>query len=207
MDSTRVPSQALSGLSGRGKSDVSWEQPGSNSPPRAAPSTVRSARRSTPDEAIVALLALPARLLPELPEPVQLRLRVAGAPTPVCFNTGALTIARPVLSDEIEFDAYELKALVLGVEADRIWHPDFLGICFEKWRRPTFQLAAPDALSGANPDPHAQFDLDRVLRRLCAEIVRVDFATPARAKAPAPDHTAHESMEAHGATALWHVAA
>jgi hypothetical protein len=129
------------------------------------------------------LLDFPARWLPDLPEPISLSLLVAGAPVPVVFAFATIaTIATTphsedaaVLAATIRYDRDELRALVLGVEADRIWHREFLGFCFEKWRRPTFRLSLTEALAGANPD-HEQpaWSLERILYRLQARQARID---------------------------------
>jgi hypothetical protein len=125
------------------------------------------------------ILALPAQLVAELPEPMLLRLHVPGAPVPVCMWTGSLAAetraALPVLADTIVFDGAELSALALATEADRLWHADFLGMCFEKWRKPETRINGAQALAGANPDPSMSFTLDRAFRRLGIEIESVEF--------------------------------
>jgi hypothetical protein len=121
------------------------------------------------------LLELPARFLSGLPEPIRLRLKVAGAPAPIFFSTCPSSEPVPVLASTISFAGRELEALVCGIEADRLWHPEFLGFCFEKWRRPSFELSFADALSGANPDEHATFSLRRVLTRLEARVEQLEF--------------------------------
>jgi hypothetical protein len=130
-----------------------------------------------PDPSLAELLDFPARLALDLPEPVLLRLQVAGAPVPVEIATYPAALEPPVLADRITFDREEVRALVLGVEADRIWHADFLGMCFEKWRSPGFHLRAADALAGANPDDDRAWSLERVLRRLGATVVELEYAS------------------------------
>jgi hypothetical protein len=131
------------------------------------------------------LLGFPAGLLSDLPEPMLLRLHVAGAPVPVYLATYPLALDPPVLADRVMFDRSELRALLQGVEADRIWHADFLGYCFEKWRSPGFHLSAEDALSGVNTvntvnsvDAEGEargWTLARVLRRLQAQLISVEL--------------------------------
>jgi hypothetical protein len=134
------------------------------------------------------LLELPARVLVDLPEPIALQLRVVGAPATVLLTTAAVqnvnglarvapntisaTAAR--VDNTIVFDRAELDALVLGVEADRIWHREFLGFCFEKWRTAAFHVSSSDALAGANPDPRADWSMAQVLRRLEAQVVAIE---------------------------------
>jgi hypothetical protein len=122
-----------------------------------------------------ALLDFPARWLSDLPEPIGIPLLVAGAPVPVVFMTTPHAEEASVLAATIRYDRDELRALVLGVEADRIWHREFLGFCFEKWRRPAYRLSLSEALGGANPD-HEQpaWSLERILHRLQARQVHID---------------------------------
>lgn len=127
------------------------------------------------------ILDLPARWVAELPEPLVLRLRVPGSPVPVCVWTGgwALTApdAVPVLADTIIFDAQELAALVCAVEADRLWHADFLGLCFEKWRNPEVRVQTETLLAGANPDDSQHWRLGRVFQRLGVQLDAVELET------------------------------
>ncbi|HTU61406.1 MAG TPA: hypothetical protein VMF89_23285 [Polyangiales bacterium] len=119
------------------------------------------------------LLAVPARLVSALPVPVCLRLRVPGSPVPVMLWTGAYAVGRastPVLADIIVFDGAELEALVTASEADRLWHADFLGLCFEKWRTPDVPVRAAELLGGANQEPDAGWSLGRVFARLGIEV-------------------------------------
>jgi len=135
------------------------------------------------------VLALTAQWIAELPEPMVLRLRVPGAPVPVCIWTGsrrqtpsatsaaAAPAAGPALADQIIFDRGELAALVCATQADRLWHADFLGLCFEKWRKPEVDISSDQLLAGANPDPSQVWTLERVLRRLGLELEAVEFDT------------------------------
>jgi hypothetical protein len=162
------------------------------------------------DSRVRAVLALPALALADLPEPIALHLRVAGAPGSVLFTTQRIPCSDPRSASStastgsasptgigalnttstqhshathhahaaraiIAFDRDELRALVLGVEADRIWHREFLGFCFEKWRAPTFRLSVEQALGGANRDCQAAWSSARFLRRLQAQLSAVEF--------------------------------
>ncbi|MET0390207.1 MAG: hypothetical protein ABW321_29820 [Polyangiales bacterium] len=133
------------------------------------------------------LLTLDAQLLPELPCPVALRLDVPGAPVPVCIWTGRLDAqaraALPVLADTIVFDGAELAALVCATEADRVWHADFLGLCFEKWRNPEMRVERAALLDGANPDLTNVWSLNRVLQRLGIQLDAVEIDTMPVARA------------------------
>jgi hypothetical protein len=146
-----------------------------------------------PDAAeLLPLLELPAKFLAGLPEPISLRLKVAGAPAPICFKTSARSEIAPVLAPVITFDGAELAALVCGIEADRVWHPEFLGFCFEKWRQPSFELTQGVALAGANPDDAASFSLLRVLQRLEARVEQLELVVDQSMKAAAHErHAMH----------------
>jgi hypothetical protein len=124
------------------------------------------------------LEAFPAELLPGLPLAVTLWLEVPGAPVPVCFTTAEQAPgSEGVLADRIVFGRDELAALVVGVQSDRVWRKELLGMCFEKWRRPALRISEADALAGAQRDEHEQgWSLARVLDRLGAELVRVELA-------------------------------
>lgn len=130
------------------------------------------------------LLGLPAELITALPEAMLLRLEVPGAPVPVCVWTGTLELgheacsALPVLAEAIVFDGLELAALVTATSADRLWHADFLGLCFEKWRRPEVRIDVEQALAGANPDPDERWTLARIFTRLgvTLDAVELDYA-------------------------------
>jgi hypothetical protein len=136
---------------------------------------------SAADPWVQALLDLPALMLAELPEPIALHLQVPGAPGSVLLTTrssqspDAPSAHVPAASAIIKFDRDELRALVLGVEADRIWHREFLGFCFEKWRAPLFRVSSEIALGGANPDLQAAWSSARFLRRLQARLSAVEF--------------------------------
>jgi hypothetical protein len=161
-----------------------------------------------------ALLDLPALLLTELPEPIVLHLHVPGAPGSVLFTT--CTVHHPDSRSEhahakheagvstdsraaravITFDRDEMRALVLGVEADRIWHREFLGFCFEKWRAPLFRVSSEAALGGANSDQQSAWSSARFLRRLQARLTRVEFVEDVLAGANA--QASPRALEAQG---------
>jgi hypothetical protein len=133
-----------------------------------------------------AVRELPAQWLSTLPESIQLWLDVPGAPAQVCLFSGEHDPDAPehVLADTIVFDGAELNALVCAVEADRIWHGDFLGLCFEKWRQPQHRVEAQALLAGANPEngESAIWSVERVLRRLGARLQHVEFGAAPRVK-------------------------
>ena len=151
--------------------------------------TLVEAAQAATDEQVVS--ELPAQLLAGMPETIRLWLDVPGAPTQVCFFTGPRDshAEAHVLADTIVFDGEELNAIVCAAEADRMWHRDFLGLCFEQWRQPEFRVDAASALSGANgANPDAgqaiteQWSVERVLRRLGASLQLVEFGAAPHAQ-------------------------
>jgi hypothetical protein len=106
-----------------------------------------------------------------------MELRVPGAPVPVVFWTGVAAQREnaPVLADTIVFDGAEIEALLPACEADRLWHADFLGLCFEKWRRPEVPVRAAELLAGANAEPDAGWTLGRVFSRLGIELEAIQL--------------------------------
>jgi hypothetical protein len=121
------------------------------------------------------LLALPARLVPELPLAFTFSLAIEGAPARVQFTTELHLDAGDSLADVIVFDREELRALFTAVQADRFWRKDLLGVCFDKWRKPDHRLTLQHALAGANPDEQ-DWSLGRVLARLGASIESIELA-------------------------------
>ena len=121
--------------------------------------------------AVRELLEFPCQWLADLPEPFSVRLIVAGAPVPIVFELAVRAAEVPVLATRIVFDREEVRALAIGVQADRIWHREFLGFCFEKWRKPAFRVGLSEALDGAMPDlAQPPWALARILARLQASI-------------------------------------
>lgn len=125
------------------------------------------------------LLALPARLVPDLPLTVTLCLAIEGAPTQVQLTTQSCASAGHSLADVIVFDREELRALFSAVQADRMWRKELLGVCFEKWRKPEHRLTLEHALAGANPDEQ-DWPLSRVLARLGATLESIEYGEDAR---------------------------
>ena len=141
---------------------------------------MRIPRKVSPPPAsqlLTELLALPASLVPDLPLPVTLWLAIEGAPARVQLSTrerAGPSQIRESLAEVIGFDREEVRALVIAVQADRIWRKDLLGLCFDKWRKPDHRLTLRDALAGANPDEQ-DWSLARVLARLGATIESVEL--------------------------------
>lgn len=145
---------------------------------RTSPGDVRAVMSTCPWTPWLAELEeFPARLLLGLPCPVTFWLDVPGAPVPVCITTAATAHTEPVLASAIVFDRDELGALLDGVESERVWRRELLGLCFEKWRRPSLRIAPADTLAGAQPDAHARaWSVRQVIARLGASITRIELA-------------------------------
>ena len=128
-----------------------------------------------PPQLLAELLSLPASLVPDLPLAVTLSLTIEGAPAQVQFTTRSHsdTQAREPLAEVVAFDREELRALFVGVQADRIWRKDLLGLCFDKWRRPEHRVSLREALAGANSDD-LDWTLGRVLARIGATVEAVE---------------------------------
>lgn len=123
------------------------------------------------------LLALPAHLAPDVPLGFTLTVCVDGAPARLQLTTELRLEGGDSLADVIVFDREELRALIAGVEADRIWRKDLLGICFDKWRKPDHRLTSDAALAGANPDEdETNWSLGRVLARIGATVESIELA-------------------------------
>jgi len=125
------------------------------------------------------ILTLTAQWAAELPSPVLLRLHVPGAPVPVQVWTGTLDPTQrklwPSLADTIVFDGVELVALAAAAVEDRLWHADFLALCFEKWRQPETVVNAVRALADINPSCDQDWTLARVFARMQVQLEAVDF--------------------------------
>ena len=115
------------------------------------------------------VLALPARLLLELPLPPRLGLHVPGI-------EGIVRVGRGVdrsFEGDICFDEVEWWSLVRATEADRVWPRDFALMCHRK--SDGHRLEPVDALAGAQPDPTQEWSLRSVLERLGVELLSVEL--------------------------------
>ena len=110
------------------------------------------------------VLALPASMLFELPDPPRLGLHVPGVEG----------IVRVGESAAISFDEAEWNVLVCATEADRVWPRDFALFCRLKADSGN-PLEAVDALAGAQPDPTVSWTVGDVLERVGATLLSVDL--------------------------------
>jgi hypothetical protein len=120
------------------------------------------------------LLSFPARHLGGLPLPVRIDLEAHGIAHEIVW-TSELRCAPP---RSIAFDADEVRAIGIGVQAERLWPADFRGLCLRKLHDPSFRVTAQTALSGAQPDPGPAWSLARVLSTLELQLVDATWAAP-----------------------------
>jgi hypothetical protein len=126
--------------------------------------------------ALSEVLSFPAELLGELPVATRFELQGLGIATPIVWTTesNARAGADPF---GIVFDAEEVRALAIGVQAERLWAADLKGFCLRKLHDPSFRVNALVALGGAQPLAGRPWSLGRVLRWFDLELTRIDFAT------------------------------
>lgn len=115
------------------------------------------------------VLRFPARYLLELPLAPALALHVPGLDAAV-----RISIDGDADEGELALDPDEWRALVVGVEADRVWPRDLAALLRRKASEPAYRVGALDALAGAQPDPRETWDLASVLDRLGAELLSVE---------------------------------
>ena len=111
---------------------------------------------------LVELLQFPARHLRELPVATRIHLQVAGWDTEIVLTSSA----GPAPTEAIHFDGDEVRALAIGVEAERLFAADFKGYCLLKLHDRSFRISAEHTLSGAMPAVTSAWSLERVLRAL-----------------------------------------
>lgn len=121
--------------------------------------TIRKTKRSSgPDLELSRseLQALPARLLTKLPVETRIFVQAAGTKTEFVFTTALDAPARKPGGTRRQpcwLTASELDALVLGVEAERVFAADLTGFALRKLHDPKFRITEEHALAGAqHPD-------------------------------------------------------
>jgi hypothetical protein len=132
---------------------------------------------SAPDEAFsetahTEVLAFPAEHLAGLPLPVRLVLRGMGIGLPIVWTSEAA----PARRDGVVFDAEELRAIAVGVQAERVWPADLKGFCLRKLQDSSFRVNELLALGGAQPVPGRPWSLGRVLRWFDLELELIELA-------------------------------
>jgi hypothetical protein len=117
------------------------------------------------------LLGFPAEHLPALPVQTRISLQGLGIAHPITWTTGPAAER----SGEIAFGGEELRAIALGVQAERLWPSDLKGFCLRKLHDPSFRVTAQLTLDGAQPEPGPSWPLARVLRWLELELREVEL--------------------------------
>jgi hypothetical protein len=136
----------------------------------AAPKLVRT--RALPYEEA---LALPARLLGELPLAPSMGVHVRGVPGVVRIELDPARAEIARSEGEITIDADEWRAISFGAEADRLWPADFAALCARKQSEPSFRIEPEMALAGAQIDPDRVWNAQRVLERIGADVLSIDL--------------------------------
>lgn len=108
------------------------------------------------------LLSFPARELKGLPVPVRIELQASGIHHAIVWTSEP--IEGP--AEGLVFDGDEVRAIAIGVEADRLWPADLKGFCLRKLHDPSFRVTQGAALDGAQPSLGPAWALDRILRWL-----------------------------------------
>jgi hypothetical protein len=124
------------------------------------------------DRAIAEALAFPARHLAGLPLPVRFGLEGYGLTEIITWSSEP----DPRSRSGIVFDAAEVQAIVIAVEAERLRPSDLKGYCLRKLHDPGFRVTVGLALDGAQPQGGVAWPLARVLRHLDLELYEVSFA-------------------------------
>lgn len=117
------------------------------------------------------VLGFPARYLSELPVKLRIHVQCVGFPREIQLCTGFVHARRGA----VMFDGSELRALVLGVEAERLFPGDVKGYCLHKLHDPAFELTEELALGGVEPLADPGWSLGRVLRSLDLELRSIEL--------------------------------
>lgn len=138
-------------------------------PPLIPP--VAADRSPTSSRLAQELLGFPARYLAELPVKVRLRVQASGLHREIEITTGRVEV-RP---GALQLSGTELRALALGVEAERLFPSDVKGYCLLKLHDPAFEISEDLALGGVEPTPGPGWPLARVLAALELELRSVEL--------------------------------
>ena len=123
------------------------------------------------------LLSLPARHLQELPVKTRIVAYHQGMNRDIVLCSGLAASPLPSAAASLSFDGDELRALSLGVEAERLWAWDFTGFCLLKQHDPRFHVTEAVALAGAQvSEGERAWPLGKVLERLGLVVSSVELA-------------------------------
>jgi len=119
------------------------------------------------------LLSLPARHLRELPVQTRIVAHHGGMNRDIVLCSGPDVGS----AEGLCFDGDELRALALGVEAERLWAWDFTGFCLLKQHDARFVVTVAIALAGAqSSESEPAWPLGKVLQRLGLVLCSVELA-------------------------------
>ncbi|MFI5306413.1 MAG: hypothetical protein ACHQ53_03610 [Polyangiales bacterium] len=121
------------------------------------------------------LLQLPAEHLSGLPVSVRITAQGLGIAHPIRLDSGRFKDGNE-LPRGIVFDGDEIRAIAVGVQAERLWPADFKGFCLRKLHDPSFRITPGLALGGAQPDAVKPWSLGRVLSWLEIELCEAELA-------------------------------
>jgi hypothetical protein len=150
------------------------------------PAAVGSSRIELSREGRAELLAFPAQLLGGLPVSSRITLQAHGFAPRIIWSTESA----PGHRDGIVFDADEVRALAVGVQAERLWSADLKGFCLRKLHDSSFQVTELAVLGGAQPSPGRPWSLGRVLRSLDLELSGIELDTGDELTAASDAHAA-----------------
>lgn len=123
------------------------------------------------------VLGFPLRHLSGLPAPATFKLESHAFAWQISWTSDSDPRARAGLTTGILFDAGEVEALAVAVEAERLWPADFTGFCLRKMHDPSFRVTRQLALGGAQAVDGPPWPMARVLRWLDLELSRIEVAT------------------------------
>jgi hypothetical protein len=140
--------------------------------PESSAGLISAPREAFAEAARSEALAFPAEHLGGLPVATRFVLQGLGISLPIVWTSEA----KPDCRDGIVFDAEELRALVSGVQAERLWPADLKGFCLRKLHDSSFRVNEAVALGGAQPVRGRAWSLGRVLRWFDLELERIELA-------------------------------
>jgi hypothetical protein len=159
--------------------------------------TLRKARSNAAPDLEVSrreLVALPARLLTQLPVETRIYVQASGTKTEFVLTTASDAPIAPKGSGRKRpcwLAASELDALVIGVEAERTSASDLTSFALRKLHDRSFRVTAEHALGGTDPgDDLRPMSLGEVLEVLDLEITGIELGPMPSEAQPLSAHAA-----------------
>lgn len=131
-------------------------------------------RLETAPALLAEVLSLPARHITSLPLATRFVLEGYGFARQIVLDPSGGSSPD---HDRIVFAGDEVRALLVGVQSERLWPADLKGFCLRKLHEPDFQVTEGLALAGAQPDATARGSFGSVLRWLDLELVGIELET------------------------------